>query len=440
MHRSKRLQAFKRTTEKNDGDSCALWCLCCEPEDSRFVIQCDIQGRNCKVWYHGDYVGVSESQGKHMEHYGIDFICPFCSNNISDNAGGAASSSMTALPPYTELRAASFYWNDSIEGTVFCQKVSTAYDEIVHWRHNLFLVPYGRDFVHELAKLSLSYGEAGAVAMLMCALLLQKPHSQSSSRDLSNCLQRRLSLWNQGDIDALLIEGRTIQHRLLTRFGSRQNSDNHHSNRHFVECMLYGNVRSALNLLTSEQSGVPLQLNSPVSPDNPSWLVLDELKKKHPVGRPASPEVLLFPPAQASSSHPIIFYVLEGSAICSAALRTGVAAGPSGLDAHGWRRLCTSFHRASNDLCKGLASVARRLCTSFMDPAGIVGLVASRLIALDKHPGVCPIGVGEVVRRIISRAILSVVKLDILEAACYSQLCAGQDAGNEATVHAMRAI
>ena len=77
-----------------------------------------------------------------------------------------------------------------------------------------------------------------------------------------------------------------------------------------------------------------------------------------------------------------------------------------------------------------------------MDPAGIVGLVASRLIALDKNPGVCPIGVGEVVRRIISRTILSVVKLDILEAAGYSQLCAGQDAGNEAAVHgiAMRAI
>ena len=30
-----------------------------------------------------------------------------------------------------------------------------------------------------------------------------------------------------------------------------------------------------------------------------------------------------------------------------------------------------------------------------------------RLIALDKNPGVCPIGVGEVVRRIIFKAVLS---------------------------------
>ena len=137
-----------------------------------------------------------------------------------------------------------------------------------------------------------SYGEAGAlesiVAMLMCALLLQKPHLWLSTRDLSNCLQQRLSLWNRGDIDALLSEGRVIQHQLLSRCGSCQKSDDHRINRYFVECMLHGNIRSALNSLTSEHSGAPLQLDSPVSPDNPSWLVLDELKKKHPVERPVS--------------------------------------------------------------------------------------------------------------------------------------------------------
>ena len=77
------------------------------------------------------------------------------------------------------------------------------------------------------------------------------------------------------------------------------------------------------------------------------------------------------------------------------------AAGPLGLDALGWRCLCTSFQGASNDLCDSLASVARHLCTSYVDPTGIVTLVAGWLIALDKNPGVRPIGVGEVIRRII---------------------------------------
>ena len=188
---------------------------------------------------------------------------------------------------------------------------------------------------------------------------------------------------------------------------------------HFVECMLRGNVRSALNSITSEQSGVPLRLDSPVSPDNPSWSVLDEFKKKHSVGRPASSAVLLLPPAQDSAFHPVIFDVLDGAAICSAALQTRGAAGPSGLDALGWRRLCTYFQGACNDLCDDLASVARRLCTSYVDPAGIAALMAGRLIVLDKNPGVRPIGVGEVIRRIISKAVLSVVKLDILDATGY---------------------
>ena len=262
-----------------------------------------------------------------------------------------------------------------------------------------------------------------------------------SGCDLASCLQRRLSLWNQGDIDALLNEGRTIQHWLLSHSGSHQKLDNdHHISRHFVECMLRGNVRSALNSITSEQSGVPLRLDSPVSPDNPSWSVLDELKKKYPVGRPASSAVLLPLPTHDSAFHPVIFDVLDGAGIHLAALRTRGAAGPLGLDALGWRRLCISFQGASNDLCDGLASVARRLCTSYVDPAGIAALVAARLIALDKNPGVRPIGVGEVIRRIFSKAILSVVKLDILDATGYSQPCAGQDAGNKAAVHAMREV
>ena len=51
-----------------------------------------------------------------------------------------------------------------------------------------------------------------------------------------------------------------------------------------------------------------------------------------------------------------------------------------------------------------------------------------------------PIGISEVVRRIISKAILSVTKPDIQSAISSLQLCAGQDAGCEAAIHAMRMI
>lgn len=95
----------------------------------------------------------------------------------------------------------------------------------------------------------------------------------------------------------------------------------------------------------------------------------------------------------------MLFDNLNSNLIRQTALRTTGAAGPSGVDAMGWRHFCTSF-KASRDLCYSLASVARHLCTSYVHPTGLSALVAGRLIALDKNPGVRPIGVGEVTRRI----------------------------------------
>lgn len=164
--------------------------------------------------------------------------------------------------------------------------------------------------------------------------------------------------------------------------------DDNHISGHVVEHTIHGNAKTALNLLnTSKHSGVPLSLHSPVSQDDSTWLVLDELKKKHLVGRPASSEVLLPPPSHDSTFHPVVFDVLDGVAIHSAALWTK-AAGPSGLDAYGWRHLCTSFQGVYNDLYISLASVTRNLCTSYVDPAGITALVGGCLIVLYKCPGI----------------------------------------------------
>ena len=64
-------------------------------------------------------------------------------------------------------------------------------------------------------------------------------------------------------------------------------------------------------------------------------------------------------------------------------------------------------------------------------------LMNGRLIALDKCPGVRPIGIGEVSCRLISKAFLQVVKPDILYAAGCLQLCAGQHGSWEAVIHSM---
>ena len=126
--------------------------------------------------------------------------------------------------------------------------------------------------------------------------------------------------------------------------------------------------------------------------------------------------------------------------IRSIALKSDGAAGPSGLDAAAWKRLCSSFKSAFDDLCDALASFARRICTHYVDPMGLSAFVACRLIALDKCPGVRPIGIGETTRRFIGKAIMNAISDNIQEAAGPLQVCAGHLSGCEAAVHAMRQV
>ena len=65
---------------------------------------------------------------------------------------------------------------------------------------------------------------------------------------------------------------------------------------------------------------------------------------------------------------------------------------------------------------------------------------ACRLIPLAKNPGIRPIGVGEVMRRIIGKLISRCGFEEIKDAAGPLQTCAGHTAGAEAAIHAMKSI
>ena len=135
--------------------------------------------------------------------------------------------------------------------------------------------------------------------------------------------------------------------------------------------------------------------------------------------------------------HSIIFEPLTGESIRKAALKTKGAAGISGGDADHWKRILLSFHGASSRLCDAMAAMGRRLATEFLDPTSLQAFLSNRLVPLDKQPGTRPIGIGEVPRRIIGKAIMFIIKKDVMRAAGSTQLCAGQEAGIEAIIHAM---
>ena len=136
----------------------------------------------------------------------------------------------------------------------------------------------------------------------------------------------------------------------------------------------------------------------------------------------------------------LIFDGANPDLVRKSAIRTKCSHGPSGLDADFWSKiLCNSiFGNASDDFCHVIALLARMLCSEeLVDAKSIEGLVACRLIPLDKSPGIRPIGVGEVLQRIIGKAILTVLKSDILNITGYQQLYAGLESGCEVAVHAV---
>ena len=244
-----------------------------------------------------------------------------------------------------------------------------------------------------------------------------------------------MRVWSSGNIEELVREGKTIQQH-LPQGRLKERNDNQRVARTFASLMMRGKVRAALRMVSDHGSAGVLRLEEEID----GKPVRDVLKEKHPAAQAACSAALLSLVDNTVETHPVLFERIDGDLIRSTALKVQGSAGPSGMDATGWRRICTGFHGASRDLCNALAAFTRRICSTFTDPSGLAAFIASRLIPLNKNPGVRPIGICETVRRIVGKAVLNVTKADIQSAVGPLQLCAGHDAGCEAAIHAMRKI
>ena len=85
--------------------------------------------------------------------------------------------------------------------------------------------------------------------MVMPFLLLQKSSFKSTSKENSECLARRLSLWEMGEFDVIVREGRTIQSKLQQHFNNRPAD---YLSKTFAKHMMQGKVNAALRLLDAD--------------------------------------------------------------------------------------------------------------------------------------------------------------------------------------------
>ena len=344
-------------------------------------------------------------------------------------------------PPYGDLPRYPPSSQPSFMGdSTFSTWVSCAYDEVIHWRRHLFSVPVGRactQFVHKLACLFQSFADGLAlegVAFEGCNAVANftspKAHFKSRSREDARILERHQSCWQVGDLDSLLQKCCLIQQHFPSSAVSTGLSSGQMACC-FAKLMMKKKFSVASHLIRDNVESYSLALNSRVFAADAKSSVRDVLLRKHLAGHPPKPSVLvsLSTTLSAPPFHPVLFDRSDGSLIHHMILQMDSVARLSGVDVASWRKLCASFQSAFDSLCDALAAVARRLVTTFVDSVCLSAFTACYLIALDKCPGVRPIVIGEVCRQLISKAVLVIVRDDVLQAAGPLQLCAGQPAG-----------
>ena len=83
------------------------------------------------------------------------------------------------------------------------------------------------------------------------------------------------------------------------------------------------------------------------------------------------------------------------------------------------------FGKSSFDLCKAFSDVIRKICSIENQSAFLEAFLAFRVIPLDKSPGLRPIGIGEVLRRIAGKVVVTHIRTEIVTSVGTPQVCAG---------------
>ena len=112
------------------------------------------------------------------------------------------------------------------------------------------------------------------------------------------------------------------------------------------------------------------------------------------------------------------------------------------MDAELYRRILYSktFNVVGKILREEIAVFTKNLLTKLYQPSLIEPFVACRLLPLVKNPGIIPICVGEVLRRIVGKVISHHCNVEIRKAAIPLQTCARHRACEEAAIHTVRNV
>ena len=288
----------------------------------------------------------------------------------------------------------------------------------------------GKDVIAEARNILQLYNNGSAwkplalhMLNIFIPIMLQKPSAKSKSKDHTRYLIKRLRLWKDGNLQELLAEASEIQKKLVKTKPKKESVI-----KGFSRLMLLGKVSQALKLIdaNSDISGVH-ELNDEI---------MQKLHDKHP--KPQPPDERVLHDGELPQVQEVVFEEINGSLIQEIAKKMSGSGGPTRVDADVWKHiLCSkSFEKEGKALAEEIAVLTRSLCTGTIPSSDIRTLVACRLVPLIKGvDGVRPIGIGEILRRIMGKSVSKILKKDIMNASGTLQTCAGLESGIEGAIH-----
>ena len=259
-------------------------------------------------------------------------------------------------------------------------EVNNVYEHIVKWKRNMFTLPKrhaGKLFVKEISNLinawcqKTEWREVSLKSlMILPSLLLQKASPKYKSSENKEMLERRLKLWQNGQINDLLGESSAIQSRLAA---GRSTSSSEETTKKFTNFIINGNKNGALRLLENNER------DCGILPINYSTINL--LHEKHREAAEFFDDMLLNGPRKYID--PIMYETINADIIRQLSIETKGVAGPSKFDSYDWKRdLDTKLYGSEGrDLANSIANMAKQLCREMLtDPESIDALMVCQLI------------------------------------------------------------
>ena len=293
----------------------------------------------------------------------------------------------------------------------------------------------GKKFIEVMTKevRSITLGKNVSEKLLFFqASILQKSTDVTRAGDIRKRIENRLSAWAREEYEWLEIS--TIKDSDGFKSNKKKEEKDEETSKTFNRMVMEGRMRAAIRWATERENGGPLMSHDWDPKGERS--VFETLKILHPDRKVPEPDDLCdygeMPPMGKleipSDTVEVVAHHLKGSG------------GPSGTDGASMKKWILHFGPVSRKLQKEITNLIEWIGNEKVPWEAIKGLMASRLVALDKSPGVRPIGVGEIWRRLLAKVVLRVTGKEATDACGSDQLCAGVEGGIEAGVRAASRI